>query len=40
MIDVVDLVKHYRASDGGIVRAVDGVSLSVSPGEMVGLLRR
>ena len=38
MIDVVDLVKHYRASDGGIVRAVDGVSLSVSPGEMVGLL--
>jgi sodium transport system ATP-binding protein len=38
MIEVVDLVKHYRASDGSVVRAVDGVSLSVSPGEMVGLL--
>jgi sodium transport system ATP-binding protein len=38
MIDVVELVKHYRASDGGIVRAVDGVSLTVAPGEMVGLL--
>jgi sodium transport system ATP-binding protein len=38
MIDVVDLVKHYRASDGGVVRAVDGLSLTVGPGEMVGLL--
>jgi sodium transport system ATP-binding protein len=38
MIEVVDLVKHYRASDGSIVRAVDGVSLAVAPGEMVGLL--
>jgi sodium transport system ATP-binding protein len=38
MIEVIDLVKHYRASDGSVVRAVDGVSLSVAPGEMVGLL--
>lgn len=38
MIEVVDLVKDYRASDGGVVRAVDGVSLAVAPGEMVGLL--
>jgi sodium transport system ATP-binding protein len=38
MIDVVDLVKHYSASDGGVVRAVDGVSFTVGPGEMVGLL--
>ena len=38
MIEVSDLVKHYRASDGSVVRAVDGVSLSVAPGEMVGLL--
>ena len=38
MIEVVDLVKHYRASDGSVVRAVDGVSLAVHPGEMVGLL--
>ena len=38
MIEVVDLVKHYRASDGSVVRAVDGVSFAVAPGEMVGLL--
>ena len=38
MIEVVDLVKHYRASDGGVVRAVDGVSFAVAAGEMVGLL--
>ena len=38
MIEVEDLVKHYRASSGGIVRAVDGVSFAVNPGEMVGLL--
>jgi sodium transport system ATP-binding protein len=38
MIEVVDLVKHYSASDGGVVRAVDGVSFTVGPGEMVGLL--
>lgn len=38
MIEVVDLVKHYRASDGGVVKAVDGVSFAVAAGEMVGLL--
>jgi len=38
MIEVIDLVKHYRASDGSVVRAVDGVSLAVAPGEIVGLL--
>ncbi|MEI6255728.1 MAG: ATP-binding cassette domain-containing protein [Planctomycetota bacterium] len=38
MIEVIDLVKHYRASDGSVVRAVDGISLAVAPGEMVGLL--
>ena len=38
MIDVVDLVKHYRAGDGRIVRAVEGVSFAVRAGEMVGLL--
>lgn len=37
-IDVVDLVKHYRASDGSVVNAVDRVSLRVFPGEIVGLL--
>ncbi len=38
MIEVVDLVKHFRAADGSTVRAVDGLSFSVMPGEMVGLL--
>jgi len=38
MIDVADLVKHYRASDGGVVKAVEGVSFAVAAGEMVGLL--
>lgn len=38
MIEVIDLVKHYRAGDGSSVRAVDGISFSVAPGEMVGLL--
>jgi len=38
MIEACELVKHYRASDGSVVRAVDGVSLAVGPGEMVGLL--
>ena len=38
MIEVIDLVKHYTAADGRIVRAVDGVSFAVGPGEMVGLL--
>jgi oligopeptide/dipeptide ABC transporter ATP-binding protein len=32
-LEVVDLVKHF-----GPVRAVDGVSLSVAPGEVVGLV--
>jgi sodium transport system ATP-binding protein len=38
MIEVDNLVKHYRAGDGSVVRAVDGISLAVAPGEMVGLL--
>ena len=38
MIEVENLVKHYRSSAGEIVRAVDGVSFAVNPGEMVGLL--
>jgi sodium transport system ATP-binding protein len=31
-------VKHFRAADGSVVKAVDGVSLAVRPGEIVGLL--
>jgi len=38
VIVVRDLVKHYRSGDGSVVRAVDGVSFAVEPGEMVGLL--
>jgi putative ABC transport system ATP-binding protein len=37
MLELRELVKHYRLGDGEAVRAVDGVSLSVAPGEMLAL---
>jgi putative ABC transport system ATP-binding protein len=37
MLELRDLIKHYPAADGEIVRAVDGVSLEVQGGEMVAL---
>lgn len=37
MLEVCELVKHYSAGDGEIVRAVDSVSLSVAAGELVAL---
>ncbi len=37
MLELRDLVKHYPAVGGEPVRAVDGVSLRVEPGEMVAL---
>jgi putative ABC transport system ATP-binding protein len=37
VLAVRDLVKHYPAVGGEPVRAVDGVSLEVQPGEMVAL---
>jgi putative ABC transport system ATP-binding protein len=37
MLELRELVKHYQLPGGEPVRAVDGVSLSVSPGEMVAL---
>ena len=37
MLELRDLVKHYPAVGGEPVRAVDGVSLKVEPGEMVAL---
>jgi putative ABC transport system ATP-binding protein len=37
MLDVKELVKHYPTLTGEPVRAVDGVSLHVRPGEMVAL---
>ncbi len=37
MLELTELVKHYPAVGGEPVRAVDGVSLSVAPGEIVAL---
>jgi putative ABC transport system ATP-binding protein len=37
MLELRELVKHYPAPGGEPVRAVDGVSLEVAPGEMVAL---
>ena len=37
MLELRDLVKHYHTAGEETVRAVDGVSLSVSQGEMVAL---
>ncbi|HEV2975281.1 MAG TPA: ABC transporter ATP-binding protein [Solirubrobacteraceae bacterium] len=37
MLELRDLVKHYAAVGGEPVRAVDGVSLRVAPGEIVAL---
>lgn len=37
MLEIRELVKHYEAGDGSVVRAVDGVSLSVGSGELVAL---
>jgi putative ABC transport system ATP-binding protein len=37
VLELRDLVKHYPAVGGEPVRAVDGVSLRVEPGEMVAL---
>jgi ABC-type glutathione transport system ATPase component len=37
MLELHDLVKHYPAVGGEPVRAVDGVTLHVRPGEMVAL---
>jgi putative ABC transport system ATP-binding protein len=37
MLELRDLVKHYRVGDAEPVRAVDGVSLSVGAGELLAL---
>jgi putative ABC transport system ATP-binding protein len=37
VLELRELVKHYAAGDGSVVRAVDGVSLSVGGGELVAL---
>ena len=37
MLETRDLIKHYRVGDGEPIRAVDGVSLAIAPGEFVAL---
>ena len=37
MLELRELVKHYRTVGGELVRAVDGVTLTVAPGETVVL---
>ncbi len=37
MLELREVVKHFAAPGGEIVRAVDGVSLSIARGEMVAL---
>jgi putative ABC transport system ATP-binding protein len=36
-LELREVVKHYPCGDGEIVRAVDGVSLTICPGEFVAL---
>jgi putative ABC transport system ATP-binding protein len=36
-LELRELVKHYRVGEGEPVRAVDGVSLAVAPGEFVAI---
>jgi putative ABC transport system ATP-binding protein len=36
-LELREVVKHYASGDGEIVRAVDGVSLAIKPGELVAL---
>lgn len=37
MLELQDVVKHYQVSGGEPIRAVDGVSMNVAPGEFVAI---
>jgi oligopeptide transport system ATP-binding protein len=38
LLEVQELKKHFPAGRGGVVRAVDGISFSIAPGETLGLV--
>ncbi len=38
LLAVRDLAKHFRAADGAVIRAVDGVSLALAGGETLGVV--
>jgi ABC-type oligopeptide transport system ATPase subunit len=38
ILEVDGLVKHFDAGGGRVVHAVEDVSLSIAPGEVVGLV--
>ena len=38
LLRVIDVVKHFSAGVGATVKAVDGVSFDIRPGETVGLV--
>jgi putative ABC transport system ATP-binding protein len=37
MLELVDLAKHWPDGEGGVVRALDGVSLTLGPGELLAV---
>ena len=37
MLELKELVKHHSSGDGAVVRALDGVSMSIASGELVAL---
>jgi putative ABC transport system ATP-binding protein len=37
VLELRELVKHYRVGEGEPIRAVDGVSLTIAPGELIAL---
>jgi putative ABC transport system ATP-binding protein len=37
VLELIDLIKHFTAPNGEVVRAVDGVSLAVGPGELIAI---
>ncbi|HET7420860.1 MAG TPA: ABC transporter ATP-binding protein [Candidatus Dormibacteraeota bacterium] len=40
MIEISNLTKHYRQGKSGVVRALDGVTLSIEQGEFVAVVGR